>query len=317
MILRDCALAGQGGPDRRGQARGQGGDLRSGARMHDSAAGQQERPSGPAQHLRHGGDVSRLGGWPERREGTETRRRGPRRHRLGVAVEHVLGQQQRNRSWPAGGCRSERLPDEAGHGSRVRDAGQPLRHWGQQSRLVQGLRGGGPVPVSRQPGGQVTHQSDHRHRRAQSLAEARGQLGRTRPHGRVTDAHSPAHPRVAIGGVRRGSLVTYQHMAKGGRPVQDGVVQGQRLAARHAEHVADAVLGQQPRQQGPAVTARLIHVHDWRLLTCAQSSKYRVQPFAACFYTTRALSSSRVFRLWRGYPPGAGGWPTLRGWWRA
>ncbi len=44
-------------------------------------------------------------------------------------------------------------------------------------------------------------------------------------------------------------------------PVQDGVVEGQRLTARDPEHVADAVLGQQIREKSPTVTARLIYAH--------------------------------------------------------
>src|SRR5450756_490595 len=57
-------------------------------------------------------------------------------------------------------------------------------------------------------------------------------------------------------------------MAQGARPVQDGFVEHQRLRARLAEHPAGAVLGQQSREESPAMTARLIHAHDRHLLSC-------------------------------------------------
>src|SRR5450756_380566 len=100
-------------------------------------------------------------------------------------------------------------------------------------------------------------------------------------------------------------------MGQGGRPVQDGVVESQRLAARHPEHMADAVLGQQSREESPAMTARLIHAHDRHLLSCVYEIAWCLPPpapatggvnepmlFATVCRTSsipmRTLSSSRV-----------------------
>src|ERR1700704_2181148 len=103
-------------------------------------------------------------------------------------------------------------------------------------------------------------------------------------------------------------------MGQGGRPVQDGVVESQRLAARHPEHMADAVLGQQAPEESPAMTARLIHAHDRRLLSCVYEIARCLPPPAPA---TGGVYQTTVFAtvcqaagspdMWRAYAPGGGG----------
>ena len=255
MVLGDRPFAGERGRDRCRQACGQRGDLRPRGRMQDAAAGQHERPAGAPQHLRHRGDVGRLGRGPERGEGTEPPGHSLLRDRGGGSIEHVLRQQQRHRARPSAGCLPEGMADQARHRRRVRNAGQPLGHGSEQGGLIKRLGGRRAVAVRRHPGRQVTDQGNNRHRRAQGLAQAGRKLGRSRPHSGIADACPPGHPRIGIGRVGARPLVPHQHVRDGRRHVEYRVIQGQRLTARHPEHVADAVLGQQAHEQGTAVAA--------------------------------------------------------------
>src|SRR5487761_281055 len=101
-------------------------------------------------------------------------------------------------------------------------------------------------------------------------------------------------------------------MGQGGRPVQDGVVKRQRLAARHPEHMADAVLGQQSREESTAMTARLIHAHDRHLLSRVYEIGRCLPPLGPA---TGGVYQTTVFvivcqaagspNMWSAYAPGA------------
>ena len=129
----------------------------------------------------------------------------------------------------------ERLAHDLGHDLRTRHARVPFDYRAQDRDQIYVLVR--LLVHSFEVG--LTGQGDQRGAVQESVGNCRDEVGRTRPQRAQADPSPSCQPAVGVGHVCAALFVSYRHEPNGG--VGQRLAQVERLLARDAEHVADAL----------------------------------------------------------------------------
>ena len=249
--LVDRSLPREAGDDHRVDPPRQRGQLGGGTRGVHAAADDDQRPRRGAQQSGGLADAGRVG------DGAE--RRGARRPVVHVEaasgplrIEHVVGDDERDRAGAAAGRDAERGPHEVWQRLRIRDGQRRLRDRRQEADLVEALRRHALVPQRCPVRRELADQGDDGDRGVVTLHQAVGEFRRPGSHSDVADPRPAGQPGERVRGVRSRALVADQDVLESGL-ARDAVVECRGLPAWLAEHVRDPGGREQAGQHVPGV----------------------------------------------------------------
>ena len=229
MVGGQRALGHERRDDRDLGALGQDAQLPRRVPPDDAVAGQDERAVRPVHDVRGARERRPVGRRPARLV-------DPEGLALGRVARHVLRQLQVARPGLLLLGDLERLPDDLGDDLGGLDLGVPLREGPERLHDVHVLVG----LLVEEAAGQLAGDGHDGRPVEVRVGQARGEVRRAGPEGRQAHARPAGEPPPDIRHERGRLLVADRDEAD--RRVEEGVVQVERLLARHAEDVADAFL---------------------------------------------------------------------------